>query len=523
MKGIRHHLTSVVGVFVFIVVLQVVVAALTIGVLSSVRAYVTGESLYSKGQKDAQLHLRSWLRTHDEAEYRLFLQSLAVPEGGRRARRALQQPSPDLEEARDGFLAGQNHPDDIAGMIRLFTWGQDVPFMARAIRTWTAGDAEIAELRRLADDAHDCIAQGRPDAGAVERLTIQAPVLNARLTRLERDFSDELGTASRLAQSLLLGVNVIIGVMLSIVGATHIRATLRSEHLKDAEMRELVGAVGDGVLTVDERQRVHSFNRSAEGLFGCRGTAAMGEPLERFIAGGLPDLSAKLAQADAPVHELVGLRADGSAMHLEASLSAMHAEGRTYTIIVCRDVTERRAARELERRQFARRHSELERKALTDSLTGLPNREALEQHLDGAVSAARQGGAPFAVLFLDLDGFKKINDVHGHLAGDQLLKEVAGRLRLAVRREDEVFRVSGDEFVAIVTGEAASATARSLADRILEAIRKPCPLGDATARVTASIGVASWPENGVDARSLLLAADSSMYRAKQAGKDMACA
>ena len=419
MKGLRGRLMSVVGVFVFIVAFQVVVAMLTIEVLSAVRAYVAGESLYSKGQKDALLHLRSYVLSHGDEDYRRFLQALAIPEGDGRARHALQQAQPDRDAAREGFLAGQNHPDDIDGMIRLFVLGQRVPFMARAIRTWTEGDRAISELRSLADDAHERIVQGRSDADEVHALAGRMPALNTRLTRLERDFSDELGRASRLVQALLLGTNILMGILLAALGTWHIRGTLRRERQKDAEMAELV-----------------------------------------------------------------------------------------------------RAAQELERRELARRNSELERRACPDALTSLPNREALGRQLEAALDAARGSGASFAVLFLDLDGFKQVNDAHGHLAGDTLLKEVADRLRQAVRRQDAVFRLSGDEFVAVVMGDAAPPAVRALAARILAAVREPYALGAVTARVTASIGVAHYPENGTDARSLLLAADSSMYRAKQAGKDV---
>jgi diguanylate cyclase (GGDEF)-like protein len=419
---LSHRLGSAVGVFIAIVLLQVAVAAMTIEVLSSVRAYVTGESLYSKGQKDAQLHIDAYLRLHDEAHYQGFLDALAIPEGDARARRALQLPDPDRPAARQGLLAGENHPGDIDGMIRLFVWGHRLPFMARAIRTWSTADEVIAGLRALAHHAHESIVAGRDDAPEVRALMAQAPVLNARLTRLERDFSDELGEASRIVQALLLGLNALIGLTLSILGGRYIHRSIEVQRQKDAAMAEL-----------------------------------------------------------------------------------------------------ERAAQERERQQLAHRNLELERMAYTDSLTGLPNREALEHALEGALAGARRDAVPFALLFLDLDGFKAINDTFGHLAGDLLLKETARRLRQSLRRQDEVFRVSGDEFIAILTEDPASAAVKVATDRVLATLRQPFDLGHAAAHVTASIGVARYPENGSDARALLLAADAAMYLAKQSGKDMACA
>ena len=130
---IPEKLKSVGAVFGTIVLMQVALATLRIDILSSVRAYVSGESLYSKGQKDALLHVQSYLGSHSESDYQQFLAALAVPEGDAKARQALQQPVPDREAARDGFIAGLNNPDDVPGLIRLFVWAQDVPFMARAL------------------------------------------------------------------------------------------------------------------------------------------------------------------------------------------------------------------------------------------------------------------------------------------------------------------------------------------------------------------------------------------------------
>jgi len=422
MAAMRYRLRSAIVVFVLIVLLQVLVTGVTLAVMSSVRAYVAGESMYSKGQKDAQLHMRTWLLTREEGEYRRFVEALAIPEGDARARRALQRSRPDAEAARQGLLDGQNHPDDIDGMIRLFVWGQHVPFMARAIRTWTEGDEVIAELRALVDSAHERIVRGHGDRVDLAALAEQASDLNDRLTRLEREFSDQLGEAARLAQGLLLGLDALLGIGLSWLGARHIRASMQAQRQKDAAVADLA-----------------------------------------------------------------------------------------------------RAAQERERRDLAHRNLELERMAYTDSLTGLPNREALEHRLERALAISRLDDVPLAVFFLDLDGFKSVNDSFGHLAGDRLLKEAATRLRASLRRQDEVFRVSGDEFVVIVTEEAADSALRATTDRLLAALRQPYDLGDALARVTASVGVARHPENGADARALLLAADASMYRAKQSGKDMACA
>lgn len=405
-------------------------------------------------------------------------------------------------------------------MIRLFVLAHDVPFMARAIRIWEEGDAAIVELKALVQDARRHLLAGDNQAAAVRTLAERAPELNQRLTRLEREFSDQLGQASHIVQRSLLGLNLLIATLLATMGSRYIRRSLRAQRQREAEISGLLQAVTEAVLTVDREHRVVMFNRAAESLFGVSAAAALAAPVDRFILSGLPALADVLPPgASEAVHELSGLHADGRPLHLEASLAQLKTARGLRTTIVCRDVTGQRAQRERERSQLVRHNMELARKAYTDALTGLPNREALEQHLDDKLAEAQRSGAPLSVLFLDLDGFKAVNDTLGHLAGDELLRMASVRLRDAVRRQDEVFRVSGDEFVVVVADDVGPATAQSLAERVLAAVREPYRLGEADTRVTVSVGVANHPHDGTDARSLLLAADAAMYRAKQRGKN----
>src|ERR1700756_1267054 len=139
----------IVAVFVAMIILQASVAALSIQLLSTVRAYVAGESLYSKSEKDAQIYLLEYADKRREDDYARFTAALTIPLGDLAAREALQQDEPDIAAARRGFLEGGNHPDDIDGLIRMFSWFQHVPFMARTIAIWTEGDQAIQQMRSL--------------------------------------------------------------------------------------------------------------------------------------------------------------------------------------------------------------------------------------------------------------------------------------------------------------------------------------------------------------------------------------
>ena len=179
---------------------------------------------------------------------------------------------------------------------------------------------------------------------------------------------------------------------------------------------------------------------------------------------------------------------------------------------VGRDVTEIALARE--------RISSL---AYTDPLTGLANRTSLGATLEQAVNRARRRGAKLAVVFIDLDGFKQINDLHGHDAGDQLLVEVAARLRKHLRASDLVARLGGDEFLVVLEDIQDLFPVEIVARKLLAEITHPCrAAGGVELRVTASIGISVLPDDAVDAAALMKHADTAMYAAKQAGKNTLC-
>lgn len=162
---------------------------------------------------------------------------------------------------------------------------------------------------------------------------------------------------------------------------------------------------------------------------------------------------------------------------------------------------------------------QLEQIAHFDPLTKLPNRLLLGDRLHQALSQAQRRGKPLAVVFLDLDGFKAVNDQHGHDAGDHLLVEAAGRMKQALREGDTLARLGGDEFVAILLDVADIKVCEALLNRLLAAAAQPVPFGDALLQVSASLGVTFYPQAvDVAADQLLRQADQAMYRAKLAGK-----
>ncbi len=161
--------------------------------------------------------------------------------------------------------------------------------------------------------------------------------------------------------------------------------------------------------------------------------------------------------------------------------------------------------------------------SLRDALTGLANRRALDLHLQRMLKTAHRSGRPLAVLAIDLDNFKPINDAHGHGAGDDVLRELARRMLGTLRESDLVVRAGGDEFVAVLDSLESPATARNAARRLLTALAEPVLLENGElASVTASIGLALYPADGSSPEALLQCADARSYAAKRRGKNQLC-
>ncbi len=176
-------------------------------------------------------------------------------------------------------------------------------------------------------------------------------------------------------------------------------------------------------------------------------------------------------------------------------------------------------------RQLGRQHSELKklyeqtaRHATHDSLTGLPNRKHFDDHLAETIVSAELGKKTFAVLYLDLDGFKIVNDDMGHGMGDQIIENTARRIEQCVRKGDMVARVGGDEFIVLLR-DVTSHDACKVAEKITATLSAPFTIGTHTLRVTTSVGVATYPNDGMNATTLIHNADSAMYDAKRSGKN----
>lgn len=160
-----------------------------------------------------------------------------------------------------------------------------------------------------------------------------------------------------------------------------------------------------------------------------------------------------------------------------------------------------------------------EEKALHDALTGLPNRRLLEDRIESAIQYAQRHRQMVAVMYMDLDGFKQVNDQHGHACGDGLLKEVANRLRSVTRHEDTVARIGGDEFIMVLCEISHMDDVVRPTTKILSLLEAPLDINGVSVKVSGSIGIAFYPIHAVDSEALIGCADEALYSAKHAGKN----
>lgn len=288
---------------------------------------------------------------------------------------------------------------------------------------------------------------------------------------------------------------------------------------REAELRSVIENANDAYINLDENGVVTAWNRMAEETFGWSADETIGIPLDHLIipvemreahrAGMARYLATGKAKVLDQRLELPAVRKDGTSLMVEVRLRALKVNTRTQFSAFLHDISDRKAM-EARREQEARH----------DALTGLINRRALGELLPLALARADRNQRPMALVFIDLDGFKTVNDTFGHEAGDELLRVIATRLREGSRASDMVARLAGDEFTVALEGvQNGLSDARAVAAKLLESIAEPVELRCGTANVHASMGIAVYePCSAINATELIREADSWMYKAKRAGK-----
>ncbi len=304
-----------------------------------------------------------------------------------------------------------------------------------------------------------------------------------------------------LAWEAVLGVGSVL--LLRREGRSVRRALRRSE----ARYRKLFEHSVDGILLVEERGRVVDANASALEMLDRRLSELIDVPVESLVAGGeRAELEALLGSEErTPEVEVTFRRANDSAFPVELSMSSFEHAGRRVTQVILRDVTTRK---ELERK--------LAHRANHHPLTDLPNRIRFREECEEALARVHRTHSRIGLLFLDLDGFKEVNDTLGHAAGDQVLIEVGRRLAGIIRLGDAVAHVGGDEFTILLHDTLVPAQLLEAGRRALDALEESIRIGEEEVHLSASVGAAISGEQETYER-IVRRADQAMYRAKREG------
>ena len=276
------------------------------------------------------------------------------------------------------------------------------------------------------------------------------------------------------------------------------------------QRHDVLEAIPDAVVVTDADGNIVFLNRAAEGMTGYLRSELIGLPVETLVPERWRGIHVRHRRGfySRGRTRLMGdgtknfslRRKDASIVPVEISLGPVGPD----TVAVVRDVTERR-----------RMEAALEHRALHDPLTDLPNRSLFFDRLRQAIHAARRDGTQVALVMLDVDGFKSINDTRGHSTGDAVLKEVASRLQLGLRATDSAARLGGDEFAWILPRVASRRRVDSIVRKRLAAATEPIKVDGAEIEVGLSAGVAIYPEDGEDTDALLRRADAAMYSVKR--------
>lgn len=471
---------------------------------------------------------RAHFRVHREAGDRDALYISDPIEGKVSGRWTIQFTRPILRAGRfDGVLVLSVAPGQFASFGRAFNLG------AGGIATVVKDSGRILARIPDADGSLDkplgmrpFLLRGAPPSGAYTGMTKTDGKVRLfgyyRVAELGLTFVIGESMATVLAPYRAYRRAALAGAAVSSLLAMFLFLTLRrsiAERDKHAEAMRLAALVyassSEAMLVMGLDGRIVHVNPAFTTVTGYAAAEAVGQPgrlirSEHNDPQGMRAMQASLREKTGWQGDYLVRRKDGSEFpaHLTVDTFYERSIGAQRHVVLVRDITEQRRAEQ-----------RIWRQANIDVLTALPNRRMFTERLRQDLLAAQRGGHSLALLFVDLDRFKEVNDTFGHDQGDHLLQEVTARITATVRRGDTVARFGGDEFTVILPGLGDVRAAQAIVQAMLAGISVPILLGGQRVSVSASIGVALYPHDGVDAESLLGHADRAMYAAKRAGRN----
>lgn len=382
--------------------------------------------------------------------------------------------------------------DDLVDVVAIADPNLDAPGMRLAASQGIPTYADAGEALRACKDYPDCIVYNLSHDDAVAE-------------EVSKVFSNKNVTSGLEAKLIWQMV-------------TNLKRVKNEFERSQSQLQAIIQNAMDGIITITELGEIQGFNPAAEKIFGYSRQEALGQNVKMLMPEPVrsehDDYLARYVRTGeahilgVPGREVTAVRKNGELFPMELSASEMVLRGERYFVGIVRDVTERKQAEQ-----------KITRLAHYDYLTDLPNRALFLDRLERSIALAKRNAYKEAVLFLDLDGFKRVNDTLGHGAGDLLLQEVAKRLKSVIRSSDTVARVGGDEFTFVLNNIGADEHAALAAKNIIATLSDPFDLQGQECHIGGSIGIAIYPDDSNDVETLLQQADEAMYLAKQSGKN----
>jgi len=567
--GRKLALLAVVYALIGLTLIALGYAGLT--VLNGVRAYVGGEGIWSRNQKNAVYYLVQYTQTRDERYYQQFQTSLASPKALKQARLELEKPDFDRNLVAQASIAGGIPVDDIDAIIFLFRQFRLVPFFADAVVLWERGDVLIEELENYALQLRQELGAAQSSMQRIQQIHEEIDKINSVLSKQEEDFSKSITRAAHLTGSILIYVVALAALLLAGLGyiayrsfsshllggisglrqgaervasgdlrheiriqaadelgqlagafnimtqniaAARLEIEDRNNRLTRAlhEQENLMASIPDIVYITDNRGMLQKWNQKMEQVTGYTASEL----------GGKAGWDLLTAEGKAIAQEALGYWMKSGGFEMELPLQDKNNQVIPYfwkgvtlknenseaigLIGIGRDIT-----------TYKRTQDHLDRLAHYDALTGLANRSLLSDRLHQAVARSERSGGLLALVFIDLNKFKEINDTLGHDAGDALLKTYAGWLTASMRGSDTAARWGGDEFVLILEDISNPAAVINVLEKLFKHEAAPLDLKGQKVFTTSSVGISIYPLDGTDPLALLRSADHAMYRAKEQG------
>jgi PAS domain S-box-containing protein len=349
---VPKKLVAILWIFLIVVIALLGLSYLTIENLSAARAYVGGEGLWSKAQKQAVRELLLYSTSRSEGDFEAYHQALLVPLGDKQARLELEKPVPDMNFVRIGLLQGRNNPEDVNGMAVLFRHCRKMSHMSEAIEIWAQGDALIDRLQGLGSELHYEISSDRPNAARIADLAHRVDIVGDQLTPLEDSFSYAVGAGARQAKHLFL-LATFIAAAISLVGGL-LFTLFMLRHMRQTEQRhrQLLDAANDVILVIDaESGVVVEANARSGQILGRSSGEIIGRSAQTIVSECDRETYGRMVQATLAGRSVAGRelhldRADGSPLAVEVNAVMTEFAGRKLIQGIFRDIEERKRLEE---------------------------------------------------------------------------------------------------------------------------------------------------------------------------------